>query len=112
MVVIDEALAQRARAGRPIRLSVVGFGFMGRAIARQIALATPGTELASSSAATSRVPGPPRATRDSIRPCALLMPLLQSPTLPWTLFSKPPAAWITEPKSCCAPSNNASTSSS
>jgi len=47
MIVVDEALAQRARAGRPIRVSLVGFGFMGRAIARQIALATPGMELAS-----------------------------------------------------------------
>lgn len=47
MILVDEALAQRARAGRPIRLSLVGFGFMGRAIARQVALATPGMELAS-----------------------------------------------------------------
>lgn len=47
MILVDEALAKRARAGRPIRTSLVGFGFMGRAIARQIALATPGMELAS-----------------------------------------------------------------
>src|SRR6516164_7687167 len=47
VIMIDEALAKRARAGRPIRTSLVGFGFMGRAIARQIALATPGMELAS-----------------------------------------------------------------
>lgn len=112
MVVIDEVLAQRARAGRPIRLSVVGFGFMGRAIARQIALATPGTELAS--IVCRDLAGARTAARDLGLDPALCTADSAAAVADSSLdaVSKPPAAWITESKSCCAPSNNATTSSS
>jgi predicted homoserine dehydrogenase-like protein len=45
MIVVDRALAERARAGNPIRVGLVGAGFMGRGIALQILTATPGMEL-------------------------------------------------------------------
>jgi predicted homoserine dehydrogenase-like protein len=36
MIIVDRALAQREREGRPIRVAMVGAGFMGRGIALQI----------------------------------------------------------------------------
>ena len=45
MIIVDRALAQRAEAGNPIRVAMIGAGFMGRGIANQIANSTPGMEL-------------------------------------------------------------------
>jgi predicted homoserine dehydrogenase-like protein len=46
MILTDTALAQLAKEKRPIRVAMVGAGFMGRGIARQIARYSPGIELA------------------------------------------------------------------
>ena len=46
MIIIDTALAQRARENRPVRVGMVGAGAMGRGIARQILHAVPGLRLA------------------------------------------------------------------
>lgn len=46
MIIVDKALRERAAAGRPIRVGMVGAGFMGRGIALQIATAVPGMRLA------------------------------------------------------------------
>ena len=45
MLIIDKALRERAGAGRPIRVGMVGAGFMGRGVALQIATAVPGMRL-------------------------------------------------------------------
>ncbi len=45
MILVDRALAERAREGNPVRVAMVGAGFMGRGIALQILTATPGMEL-------------------------------------------------------------------
>ena len=45
MIVVDRLLEQRREEGRPVRVAMVGAGFMGRGIALQIATATPGMEL-------------------------------------------------------------------
>ena len=45
MILVDTALAEREREGRPIRVGMVGAGFMGRGIALQIETATPGMQL-------------------------------------------------------------------
>ena len=45
MIIVDKALKQRASAGRPIRVGMIGAGFMGRGVALQIATAVPGMEL-------------------------------------------------------------------
>jgi predicted homoserine dehydrogenase-like protein len=45
MIIVDRALAERERSGDPIRVGLVGAGFMGRGIALQIVTATPGMEL-------------------------------------------------------------------
>jgi predicted homoserine dehydrogenase-like protein len=45
MIIVDRALQERERAGEPIRVGLVGAGFMGRGIALQICTATPGMEL-------------------------------------------------------------------
>lgn len=45
MILVDTALRRRADEGRPVRVGMVGAGAMGRAIALQIATATPGMEL-------------------------------------------------------------------
>ena len=45
MIIVDQALEQRESAGDPIRVGLVGAGFMGRGIALQILTATPGMEL-------------------------------------------------------------------
>lgn len=42
MIIVDRALRDRAAAGRPIRVGVVGAGAMGRAITKQIITAVPG----------------------------------------------------------------------
>jgi predicted homoserine dehydrogenase-like protein len=45
MLIIDKALREREAAGRPIRVGMVGAGFMGRGVALQIATAVPGMRL-------------------------------------------------------------------
>ncbi|SHJ59714.1 Predicted homoserine dehydrogenase, contains C-terminal SAF domain [Hymenobacter daecheongensis DSM 21074] len=45
MLIIDTALAQRQRLGQPIRVAMVGAGFMGRGVALQICRYVPGMEL-------------------------------------------------------------------
>jgi predicted homoserine dehydrogenase-like protein len=46
MILIDNALKSRAAAGRPVRLGMVGAGFMARGIANQIVNSVPGMQLA------------------------------------------------------------------
>ena len=46
MIIVDTALARRAAEGRPIRAGIVGAGFQGAAIVRQIVTATPGMVVA------------------------------------------------------------------
>jgi predicted homoserine dehydrogenase-like protein len=45
MIIVDRALAQREREGRPIRVAMIGAGFMGRGIALQLCGQTPGIRL-------------------------------------------------------------------
>ena len=45
MILVDRALEERERQGRPVRVGMVGAGFMGRGIALQISQFTPGMEL-------------------------------------------------------------------
>ncbi len=45
MILIDTALRRRAEEGRPIRVAMVGAGFMARAIANQFINVTPGIRL-------------------------------------------------------------------
>ena len=45
MIIVDKALEERAASGNPIRVGMIGAGFMGRGIALQIAMAVPGMEL-------------------------------------------------------------------
>jgi predicted homoserine dehydrogenase-like protein len=45
MIIVDRALAERERQGKPIRVGMIGAGFMGRGIAMQITQSTPGMEL-------------------------------------------------------------------
>jgi predicted homoserine dehydrogenase-like protein len=45
VIIVDAALEERHRSGDPIRVGMVGAGFMGRAIALQIIQATKGMEL-------------------------------------------------------------------
>ncbi len=46
MIIVDKALQARAEAGSPIRVGMVGAGFMGRGIANQITNSVPGIVLA------------------------------------------------------------------
>jgi predicted homoserine dehydrogenase-like protein len=45
MIILDTALKQRAAEGKPIRVGMVGTGFMGSGVAMQIAESVPGMEL-------------------------------------------------------------------
>lgn len=45
MIIVDTALEERRQAGNPIRVAMVGAGFMGRGIALQILSAVPGMRL-------------------------------------------------------------------
>ncbi|MCL6751987.1 Gfo/Idh/MocA family oxidoreductase [Nostoc sp. CCCryo 231-06] len=45
MIIIDRALQTRAAAGNPIKVGMIGAGFMGRGIANQIVNSVPGMEL-------------------------------------------------------------------
>lgn len=46
MIIVDKALEKRQREGRPIRVGMIGAGFMARGIALQIIKSVPGMELA------------------------------------------------------------------
>lgn len=45
MIIVDRALQQRHDEGRPLRVAMLGAGFMGRGVALQIATAVPGMAL-------------------------------------------------------------------
>jgi len=45
MIIVDKALAKRQEENRPVRVGMVGAGFMGRGIALQISQYVPGMEL-------------------------------------------------------------------
>jgi predicted homoserine dehydrogenase-like protein len=45
MIIIDKALERRQQEGNPVRVAMIGAGFMGRGIALQIFTAVPGMEL-------------------------------------------------------------------
>jgi len=45
MIIVDSALQQRAAEGRPVRVALVGAGFMGRGLTNQIVNSVPGMEL-------------------------------------------------------------------
>jgi predicted homoserine dehydrogenase-like protein len=45
MIIVDKALEKRQQEGNPIRVAMIGAGFMGRGIALQIFTAVPGMEL-------------------------------------------------------------------
>jgi len=63
MMIIDTALQQRAREGRPIRVGLVGAGFMARGVALQIALSVPGMRVAA--IANRTLEGARRAYREA-----------------------------------------------
>jgi len=46
VIILDKALQERHDAGRPIRVGLIGSGFMGRGITLQIAKSVPGMEVA------------------------------------------------------------------
>src|SRR4051812_2510171 len=46
MIIVDNALKARAAADNPIRVGLIGAGFMGRGIANQIVNSVPGMRLA------------------------------------------------------------------
>jgi predicted homoserine dehydrogenase-like protein len=45
LIPLDNALAQRAASGHPIRVAMIGAGFMARGIARQLRTTHPGMRL-------------------------------------------------------------------
>ena len=45
MIIVDRALQVRAEAGNPVKVAMIGAGFMGRGIANQIINSVPGMEL-------------------------------------------------------------------
>jgi predicted homoserine dehydrogenase-like protein len=45
MIIVDRLLAKRESEGRPVRVGLVGAGFMGKGIVNQIVNSTPGMEL-------------------------------------------------------------------
>ena len=62
VIIVDRALEARQREGRPVRVGMVGAGFMGRGVAAQIAR-TPGMELVAVS--NRHLSGAHRAYRDA-----------------------------------------------
>jgi predicted homoserine dehydrogenase-like protein len=46
MIIVDRALQRRAAAGDPVRVALVGAGFMGRGVVNQVVNATPGMTMA------------------------------------------------------------------
>lgn len=65
MIVVDRALARRAAAGNPVRVAMVGAGFMGRGIAKQIVNSVPGMQLVA--VANRHLDGALRAYREAGR---------------------------------------------
>ena len=63
MIIVDSALARRAAAGNPIRVAMVGAGYMARGIALQIVTSMPGIRLVAVS--NRDVARAERAYRDS-----------------------------------------------
>lgn len=63
MMIIDTALQQRARDSKPIRVGLVGAGFMARGVALQIALSVPGMRVAA--IANRTLEGARRAYREA-----------------------------------------------
>jgi predicted homoserine dehydrogenase-like protein len=63
MMIVDRALAARAREGRPVRVGLVGAGFMGRGVARQLVRSSPGLRLAA--VANRHLDGAVRAYADA-----------------------------------------------
>ncbi|NET73555.1 MAG: Gfo/Idh/MocA family oxidoreductase, partial [Sphaerospermopsis sp. SIO1G2] len=45
MIIIDQALQTRATLGKPVKVAMIGAGFMGKGIANQIINSVPGMEL-------------------------------------------------------------------
>lgn len=45
MIIVDQALQARAALGKPVKVAMIGAGFMGRGIANQIINSVPGMEL-------------------------------------------------------------------
>ncbi|MFU8862187.1 MAG: NAD(P)H-dependent oxidoreductase [Cyclonatronaceae bacterium] len=45
MILVDEALKQREQQGNPVKVAMIGAGFMGRGLANQIINSVPGMEL-------------------------------------------------------------------
>ncbi|WP_412030230.1 NAD(P)H-dependent oxidoreductase [Deinococcus yunweiensis] len=63
MIIVDTALRRREAEGRPIRVGMIGAGFMGRGVANQIVNSVPGMELV---AVSNRHPeGAARAYREA-----------------------------------------------
>lgn len=63
MIIVDTALARRLEQGRPVRVAMVGAGYMARGIALQILTAMPGLQLVAISNRT--LAGAERAYRES-----------------------------------------------
>jgi predicted homoserine dehydrogenase-like protein len=45
VIIVDSLLTERQRSGRPIRVALIGAGFMGRGLVNQIVNSTPGMEV-------------------------------------------------------------------
>lgn len=63
MIIVDTALEKRAAAGQPVRIGLVGAGFMARGVALQIALSVPGMRVAA--IANRTLDGARRAYREA-----------------------------------------------
>jgi predicted homoserine dehydrogenase-like protein len=63
VIIVDRALEARAEAGDPVRVAMVGAGFMGRGIANQILNSVPGMQLVA--IANRHVEGAERAFREA-----------------------------------------------
>lgn len=63
MILVDRALAARQAEGRPVRVAMVGAGFMGRGVADQVVNRTPGMELVA--VANRHLDGARRAYREA-----------------------------------------------
>lgn len=63
MIIVDTALEKRAAAGKPVRIGLVGAGFMARGVALQIALSVPGMRVAA--IANRTLEGARRAFREA-----------------------------------------------
>ncbi|HYE71178.1 MAG TPA: NAD(P)-dependent oxidoreductase, partial [Aquabacterium sp.] len=63
MIIVDTALQRRAAEGRPVRIGVVGAGFMARGVVLQIALSVPGMRVAA--VANRTLEGARRAYREA-----------------------------------------------